>query len=53
MTNMISLFRIYSDIYDTDGDKMYCTTAVTHLAPIKWIERAGEKLLFLLFLLLL
>lgn len=53
MTNMISLFRIYSDIYDTDGDKMYCTTAVTHLAPIKWIVRAGEKLLFLLFLLVL
>ncbi len=50
---MISLFTIYSDIYDTDGDKIYCTTAVTHLAHIKWIERAGEKLLFLLFLLVL
>lgn len=52
-SNMISFFRIYSDTYDGDGDKMYCITTMTQLPPIKWIERAGEKLLFLLFLLLL
>jgi len=44
---MISIFGHMVGI----GTNIYCITATTHLAPNIWIERAGEKLLFLLFLL--